>query len=112
MFIVQAIVRARTELIVYFLLSSWLDALDHDGRARAIPAKAKQLPIRGLRDVRQRLAAVREKIGQRSASSPSDMRSLEDAAAALSVACEQLRNLATEDEPTPADQPIRAALRS
>ncbi|HYH41103.1 MAG TPA: hypothetical protein VD867_03895 [Burkholderiales bacterium] len=112
MFIVQAIVRARTELIVYFLLSSWLESLDHDGRARAIPAKAKQLPIRGMRDVRQRLAVVREKIGQRSAGSPSDMRSLEEAAAALSVACEQLRNLETEDARTVAERPVRAGMRS
>src|SRR5688572_17362206 len=97
MFIVQAIVRAKTELIVYFLLSAWLESIDHDGRARAIPTRAKALPIRGMNDVRRRLALVREKIGERSAGSASDLHALEEAAAALSVACEQLRTLTTEE---------------
>ena len=93
MFIVQAILRARTELIVYFLLSTWLDSLEHKRGARAIPPAAKRLPIRGARDVRRRLEVVREKLDARSESAPGDLRALEEAAAALSVACEQLREL-------------------
>ena len=92
-FIVQAILRARTELIVYFLLSSWLDSLEHKRGARAIPSAAKRLPIRGARDVRRRLEVVRQKLDARSESAPGDLRALEEAAAALSVACEQLREL-------------------
>ena len=98
LFIVQAILRARTELIVYFLLSSWLDSLEHNGAARAIPRAAKQLPVRGARDVRRRLAVVREQLDARSESAPGDLRALEDAAAALSVACEQLRELQGRDD--------------
>ena len=85
---------ARTEYIVYFLLSSWLDTLEHNGRARAIPLGAKKLPIRGAGDVRRRVTLVREHLDRSSASTPLDLRELENAAAALSVACEQLRELA------------------
>ena len=93
MYIVQAIVLARTQYVVYFLLSAWLEALEHSGSARAIPREAKQLPLRGPTDVSRRLAVVRDKLGRRSVSAPDDLRALEDAAAALSVACEQLRDL-------------------
>jgi len=99
LFIIQALLRARTELIVYFLLSSWLDSLEHDGSARAIPRAAKQLPVRGERDVRRRLAVVREKLDARSPSAPADLRALEEAAAALGVACAQLRELQAEEVP-------------
>ena len=100
MFIIQAIVRAKTEIIVYFLLSAWLESLVHDGSARAIPRAATRLPVRGARDVRRRLGVVRETLGARSAGSPADLRTLEDAAAALAVACEQLRELQSGEEPT------------
>jgi hypothetical protein len=92
--IIRAILLARTEYIVYFLLSSWLDTLEHSGRARAIPSEAKKLPIRGAGDVRRRVTLVREHLDRSSASTPLDLRELESAAAALSVACEQLRELA------------------
>ena len=94
MSIIRALLLARTEYIVYFLLSSWLDALEHNGRARAIPAEAKKLPIRGAGDVRRRVSLVREQLDQRPANASFDVRELESAAAALSVACEQLRELA------------------
>ena len=93
MFIIKAILLARTEIIVYFLLSSWLEALEHDGRARAIPLEAKKLPIRGPEDVHRRVSLVREQLDKHEASTPSDLRALESAAAALIVACEQLRDL-------------------
>lgn len=108
MFIIKAILLARTEYIVYFLLSSWLEALEHGGRARAIPFEAKKLPIRGPGDVRRRVSLVREQLDQRSASAPSDLRELERAAAALSVACEQLRELSGRRETANPDTPAEA----
>ncbi len=93
MFIVKAILLARTDFIVYFLLSAWLEALEHDGRARAVPPEAKRLPVRGARDLTRRLAAVREKLDRPAAFTPEETSALEDAAAALSVACQQLREL-------------------
>jgi hypothetical protein len=99
--IIRAILLARTEYIVYFLLSSWLEAVEHDGRARAIPFEAKRLPIRGAGDVRQRMSLVREQLDRSSASAAYDVRELESAAAALSVACEQLRELARPQKTRP-----------
>ena len=98
MFIIQAILRARTELLVYLLLSSWLDSLEHKRGARAIPSAAKRLPIRGARDVRRRLGVVREKLDAGAAATPGDLRALEEAAAALGVACEPLRELQGGEE--------------
>ena len=98
MFIVTAILQARTEFIVYFLLAAWLEALEHDGRARAVPLAAKRLPVRGAGDVSRRLAAVREKLDRHTAYAPAEACALEDAAAALSVACQQLRELSAGRE--------------
>ena len=98
MFIVKAILRARSEFIVYFLLSAWLEALEHDGHARAVPPEAKRLPVRGARDVNRRLAAVRKKLDRHAAFAPAEEHALEDAAAALSVACQQLRELSAVRE--------------
>ena len=98
MFIVKAILQARTEYIVYFLLAAWLEALEHDGHAQAVPLEAKRLPVRDAGDVKRRLAAVREKLDRHAAFSPAEVRALEDAAAALSVACQQLRELSAGPE--------------
>jgi hypothetical protein len=106
--IIRAILLARTEYIVYFLLSSWLEAVEHDGRARAIPTEAKRLPLRGAGDVRQRMSLVREHLDRDTASTPLALRELESAAAALSVACEQLRELARPQKTPPAVTPIRS----
>jgi len=98
LFIVKAILQARTEYIVYFLLAAWLEALEHDGHAQAVPLEAKRLPVRDAGDVKRRLAAVREKLDRHAAFSPAEVRALEDAAAALSVACQQLRELSAGPE--------------
>ena len=74
MFIVRAILRARTECIVYFLLSSWLESLEHRGRSRSVPRLARQLPVHGSRDVRRRLSLVREKLDQSSTTAPAEMK--------------------------------------
>ena len=109
MFIIRALVLARTKYIVYFLLSAWLEALEHKQSARAIPAAAKELPLRGQADVTRRLAAVRDELEQSSASAPADVRALEDAAAALSVACEQLRELSAGNEAADLRKPAAGA---
>ena len=94
MFIVQAILKARTEIIVYFLLSSWLEAIGRDGRAkRTLPSEATKLPIQGERDLRRRVSLVRERIEREPDTARSDLRLLEEAAATLSVAAEQIRDL-------------------
>jgi hypothetical protein len=109
LFIVRAIVLARSKYIVYFLLSAWLEALEHKGRARALPREAKKLPLRGRADVSRRLAVVRNALDRGSASAHADVRALEDAAAALSVACEQLRELSAGSETADLRRPVSGA---
>ena len=91
MFIIQAILTARTEHIVYFLLAAWLEALEHDGHANAVPVEAKELPLRGHADVKRRLALLRQKLDRTQKYTAADLRRLRDVAAAFSVACERLR---------------------
>ena len=89
-FIVQAILRARTEYVVYFMLSSWLESLEHDRGAAAVPVEARRLPLRGREDVKRRFAVVREKLNRMPASAAASSRVLRDTAATLGVACEML----------------------
>jgi hypothetical protein len=94
LFIVQAILKARTEIIVYFLLSSWLESLGRDARARrTIPSDARKLPINGARDLERRLSLVRGQFERQPQSAARELRMLEEAAATLSVASEQIREL-------------------
>ena len=93
MIIVDAIRRARTEYVVYFLLSAWLETLAHTGRARALPAEAAQLPVRGSVDVRRRLRLIREKLASDTDIAPQRVRVLEDAACALDAARYKLSDL-------------------
>ena len=99
MFIIEAILTARTEHIVYFLLAAWLEALEHDGHANAVPVEAKELPLRGHADVKRRLALLRQKLDRTQKYAAADLRRLRDVAAAFSVACERLRELSGRLEP-------------
>jgi hypothetical protein len=91
--IVDAIRRARTEHVVYFLLSAWLETLVHTGRARALPADAARLPVREGREVPRRLHLIREKLACEKDLTPRRTRVLEDAARAFAVARDKLRDL-------------------
>ena len=89
-FIIQALLVAKTEHVVYFMLAAWLETLEHKGGAAAIPEEARRLPVRGLSDVRHRLALVREKLDHDAVTAvEADM--LRIAAATFGVACEKLR---------------------
>jgi len=91
--IIQALRSARSEYVVYFLLSAWLEVLDHNGRGRHLPAEVKLMPVRDARDVYTRLQAVRERLVSGAAVAPENVRALQDAAAALAVACDKLCEL-------------------
>ena len=97
MFIIEAILLARTQYVVYFLLSAWLEELEQDGSARMLPPEARQVPVRGAGDLSRRVAAVREKMVDRTQGSDTELHALREAAAALSVACERLRELSAEE---------------
>jgi hypothetical protein len=91
--IIQALRSARSEYVVYFLLSAWLEVLDHNGRGRHLPAEVKLMPVRDARDVYTRLQVVRDRLVSGAAVAPENVRALQDAAAALAVACEKLCEL-------------------
>jgi hypothetical protein len=91
--IVDAIRRARTRYVVLFLLSAWLETLAHTGRARALPAEAARLPVRGSVDVRRRLRLIREKLASDRDMAPQRARVLEDAACTLDAARFKLSDL-------------------
>jgi hypothetical protein len=91
--IIQALRSARSEYVVYFLLSAWLEVLDHNGRGRHLPAEVKLMPVRDARDVHNRLQVLRDRLVSGAAVAPENVRALQDAAAALAVACEKLCEL-------------------
>jgi hypothetical protein len=93
LFIIQAILLARTEYVVYFLLSAWLESLGRKRYARTIPLEARRLPVHGIEDLSRRLTVVRERLERDRHGNGAEVRALTDAAAALSVACEKLREL-------------------
>lgn len=109
--IIQALLTARSEYTVSLLLVTWLESLEHSGVARVLPWETRVLPIGGAHDLRTRLALVREAIQERHASG-GDLRTLTEAAAAFSVACEQLRKLACESAPPARLRRARADDRS
>jgi hypothetical protein len=89
--IIDAIRRARTDYVVYFLLSAWLETLQHTGRARAFPEGVTSLPVRNGRDVIHRLRLIRRKLARNDDTEPQRRRVLEDAARAFAVAWERLK---------------------
>ena len=91
-FITQSILVAKTEHVVYFMLAAWVETLAHKGGAAAIPEDARRLPLRGLSDVKRRLALVLEKL-DRGAVSAVEADMLRIAAATFGVACERLIEL-------------------
>lgn len=93
MIIVDAIRRARTEYVVYFLLSAWFETLAHTGRARVLPEEAARLPVRNSVDVTRRLRLIREKLASGNETAPQRARVLEDAACALHAARTKLSDL-------------------
>jgi hypothetical protein len=88
--IIDAIRRARTEHVVYFLLSAWLETLQYTGRARAFPAGVTVLPVRDDRDVIHRLRLIRRKLASDADTPPRRRRVLEDAARAFAAAWDRV----------------------
>jgi hypothetical protein len=91
--IIQALLLARSRYVVGMLLTTWLESLEHRGNARTLPWRARVLPIGGTGDLADRLQLVREAIPERQGHA-ADLRTLAEAAATFSIACEQLRKLA------------------
>jgi len=103
--IIQALRAARSAYVVYFLLSAWLEALEHNGRARHLPLDVTRWPVRDGNDVYDRMRSVRQRLASGADTRPESVRALQDAAAALAVACDKLREL-TESRPVRVDRSL------
>ena len=58
MMIIEAIESAASEHAVYFLASAYVESLHHFHRSLGIPHSIIVLPLHGVADLRQRLAAL------------------------------------------------------
>ena len=60
MMILDAINSASNEHAVYFLVTAYLESLQHFPRGLGLPKSVMKLPIGGLDDLEQRLASLTE----------------------------------------------------
>ena len=60
--ITDAIQLARTEYVVYFLLTAYVEARTHAGRRSPLPEEVKCFPIAGKADVHDRLRVLRQSL--------------------------------------------------
>jgi hypothetical protein len=58
MMILDAINTANNEHAVYFLVTAYLESLQHFPRGLGVPRSVMQLPIGGLNDLEQRLVSL------------------------------------------------------
>ena len=58
MMIIEAIESAASEHAVYFLTSAYIESLHHFHRSLGVPHAIIVLPLHGVADLRQRLAAL------------------------------------------------------
>ena len=59
MMILDAISTAASEHAVYFLVTAYIESLHHFHRGMGIPESVISLPVEGLADLAERLAALR-----------------------------------------------------
>lgn len=91
--ITDAIKHAQTKHVVYFLLTAYVEAVDHIDRKRGLPKPVKRLPIAGRGDVNERLGVLRDVLTTPVVRPSDDTPMLKEAADVFSVASEQLETL-------------------
>ena len=92
MIIIDALRLAASEHVVCFLLTAYVETVEHRGSAaRAVPADAKRRPVRDANDVFQRLRALRSKRAMTTA--PREARMIDEVVSAFSAAADRLRAL-------------------
>ena len=55
---------ARTEHEIYFLLTSYVEAVRYCDRLSFLPAQVRDLPLGGVEDVKKRIAGLRAQLGR------------------------------------------------
>ena len=96
MTIVNAIRLAHTEHVVYFLLTAYVETLDHHDSVRSsLPAPVKRLPMAGKIDVVERLRALRDAAVAHAQSACNVRVVIQEAVEVFSAAVQRLRTLQT-----------------
>ena len=92
MIIINALNRAASEHIVYFLLTAYVETVEHRGPdARAVPEDARRMPVRDANDVFRRLRALRSK--RATTTAPREARMIDEVVSAFSAAADRLCSL-------------------
>lgn len=92
MIIIDALKLAASEHIVYFLLTAYVETVEHRGvAARAVPEDAKRMPVRDAGDVMHRLSLLRSR--RAATTAPREARMIDEVAAAFSAAADRLCTL-------------------
>jgi hypothetical protein len=66
---------AKSEHEVYFLLTAYVEAVRYVDRMSSLPASVRELPLKGVEDVKARFEGLRAELGQPANGRP-DTRSL------------------------------------
>jgi hypothetical protein len=92
MIIIDALKLAASEHIVYFLLTAYVETVEHRAAAaRAVPDEAKRMPVRDANDVFWRLRALRSTRAVTTA--PREAKMIEEVLSAFSAAADRLCTL-------------------
>ena len=92
MIIIDALRLAANEHIVYFLLTAYVETVEHRGAAaRAVPEDARRMPVRDAGDVMRRLSVLRSK--RATTTAPREVRMIDEVVAAFSAAADRLCTL-------------------
>ena len=94
----NAIKLARNEHVVYFLLTSYLDARSRDREGSGLPEYVKRLPIAGRTDVDERLRVVNQACRNEAADRATVPPVLSEAAEVLLAASEHIVRLQSSEE--------------
>jgi hypothetical protein len=109
MIIIDALKLAKTEYVVYFLLTAYVETVGHRGAAsRVLPKEARRMPVRDADDVARRLRVLRTKRGAFKARR--DVKAIDEAVSAFGAAFERLRALGARLSPPRMRESIRYSL--
>jgi hypothetical protein len=109
MIIIDALKLAKTEHVVYFLLTAYIETVGHRGAtARVLPKEARRMPVRDADDVARRLRVLRGKRGGFKARR--NAKAIDEVVSAFSAAAERLRALGARISPSRMRDSIRYSL--
>jgi hypothetical protein len=92
--ITDALKQARTNHVVYFLLTAYVESLGwYDPPRSRLPARVMRLPVRGVADVIKRLNALRRVLRRHVHDAPTIRSVLEEAVEIFGMASHRLKLL-------------------